>query len=61
MINVDVFYSKMLTEFNIQETSVLLDQNSELETRKEINSEVSNNEDFILVDQMQTSNMLMSI
>jgi len=51
----------MLTEFNIQETSVLLDQNSELETRKEINSEVSNNEDFILVDQMQTSNMLMSI
>ncbi len=61
MINVDVFYSKMLTEFNIQETSVLLDQNSELETRKEINSEVSNNEDFILVDQMQTSNILMSI
>ena len=61
MINVDVFYSKMLTEFNIQETSVILDQNSELETRKEINSEVSNNEDFILVDQMQTSNMLMSI
>jgi hypothetical protein len=51
----------MLTEFNIQETSVILDQNSELETRKEINSEVSNNEDFILVDQMQTSNMLMSI